>query len=67
LGTAGALVASWVAGIAVADTRVRAIVGAIEAHAFMRMAALDPLDVAGDLTQYRLAPRDLGPDHATIS
>ena len=67
LGTARTLVASWVAGIAVADTGVRAIVGAVETDAIMRVAALDPLDVAGDLTQHRAAPRDLGPDHSTIS
>ena len=67
LGTAWTLVAPWVAGIAVADTGVRAVVGAVEADAIMRIAALDPLDVAGDLTQHRAAPRDLGPDHSTIS
>ena len=67
LGTARTLVAPWVAGIAVADTGVRALVGAVEADAIMRIAALDPLDVAGDLTQHRAAPRDLGPDHSTIS
>jgi hypothetical protein len=33
----------------------------------MRVATLDPLDVAGDFTQHRAAPRDLGPDHSTIS
>ena len=59
--------APWVAGIAVADTGVRAVVGAVEADAIMRIAALDPLNVAGDLTQHRAAPRDLGPDHSTIS
>ena len=59
--------APWVAGIAVADTGVRAIVGAVETDSIVRIAALDPLDVAGDLTQHRAAPRDLGPDHSTIS
>ena len=59
--------APWVAGIAVADTGVRAIVSAVKTDAIMRIAALDPLDVAGDLTQHRAAPRDLGPDHSTIS
>ena len=59
--------ASWVAGIAVADTGVGAVVGAVEAHPIIGIAHLDPLDVAGDLTQHRAAPRDLGPDHATIS
>jgi len=67
LGTAWTLVAPWVAGIAVADAGVRTVVGAVEADAIMRVAALDPLDVAGDLTQHCAAPRDLGPDHATIS
>ena len=55
------------AGIAVADTGVRAIVSAEKTDAIMRVATLDPLDVAGDLTQHRAAPRDLGPDHSTIS
>jgi hypothetical protein len=55
------------AGIAVADTGVRAVLGAVQADAIMRIAALDPLDVAGDLTQHRAAPRDLGTDHSTIS
>lgn len=59
--------APWVAGIAVADTGVRAIVSAVETDAIMRVITLDPLDVAGDLTQHRVAPRDLGPDHSTIS
>ena len=59
--------APWVAGIAVADTGVRAVVRAVEADAIMRIAALDPLDVAGDLTHHRAARRDLGPDHSTIS
>ena len=54
--------APWVAGIAVADTGVGAIVSAV-----MRVVTLDPLDVAGDLTQHRAAPRDLSPDHSTIS
>jgi len=67
LGTAWTLVAPWVGGIAVADTGVRAFVGAVETDTIMRIAALDPLDVAGDLTQHRAAPRDLGPDHSTIS
>jgi hypothetical protein len=55
------------AGIAVADTGVGTVVGAVEADAIVRVATLDPLDVAGDLTQRRAAPRDLGPDHSTIS
>jgi hypothetical protein len=55
--------ASWVAGVTVADTGVGAIVGPVETDPIMRVAALDPLDVAGDLTQHRAAPRDLGPDH----
>ena len=59
--------APWVAGIAVADTGVGAIVGAVKTDAIMRVVTLDPLDVAGDLTQHRAAPRDLGPDHSTIS
>lgn len=59
--------APWVAGIAVADTGVRAVVGAVETDAIVRIATLDPLDVAGDLTQHRAAPRDVGPDHSTIS
>ena len=67
LGTARTLVAPWVAGIPVADTGVCAVVGAVKADAIMRIAALDPLNVAGDLTQHRAAPRDLGPDHSTIS
>ena len=59
--------APWVAGIAVADTGVCAVVGAVETDSIVRIAALDPLDVAGDFTQHRAAPRDLGPDHSTIS
>jgi hypothetical protein len=59
--------APWVAGIAVADTGVRPIVSAEKTDTIMRVATLDPLDVAGDLTQHRAAPRDLGPDHSTIS
>ena len=57
----------WVAGIAVADTGVGTVVGAVQADAIVRVATLDPLDVAGDLTQHRAAPRDLSPDHSTIS
>jgi hypothetical protein len=59
--------APWVAAIAVADTGMRAVVSAIETDSIVRIAALDPLDVAGDFTQHRAAPRDLGPDHSTIS
>ena len=66
-GSAGALVASGVAGIAVADTGVGAIIGAVEADPIMRVATFDPLDVAGDFTQHSAAPRDLGPVHSTIS
>ena len=67
LGPARTLVTPWVASIAVADTGVRAIVGSVETDAIVRVATLDPFDVAGDLTQHRAAPRDLGPDHSTIS
>ena len=67
LGTTRTLMAPWVAGIAVADTGVRAVVGAVETNAIMRIAALDPLHVAGDLTQHRAAPRDLGAYHSRIS
>jgi hypothetical protein len=66
-GTARTLVAPWVAGIAVADTGVGAIGCSVETHPIVRVPTLDPLDVAGDLTQHRAAPRDLGPDHSTIS
>ena len=59
--------APWVAGIAVADTGVGTVVGAVEANPIVRVAALDPLDVAGDLTQHCAAPRDLGPVHSMIS
>ena len=59
--------APWVAGIAVADTGVRAVVGAVKTNSIVRVATLDPLDVAGDLSQHRAAPRDLGAYHATIS
>ena len=59
--------APWVAGIAVADTGVRAVVGAVETDSIVRIAALDPLDVAGDLTQHCAAPRDLGANHSAIS
>ena len=59
--------APWVGGIAVADTGVRAVVGTVETDSIVRIAALDPLDVAGDLTHHRAARRDLGPDHSTIS
>jgi hypothetical protein len=60
-------VAPWVAGIAVADTGVCAVVGAVETDSIVRITALDPLDIAGDFTHYRAAPRDLGPYHSTIS
>ena len=59
--------ASGVAGIAVADTGVGAIIGAVQANPIMRIPTFDPLDVAGDFTQNRVAPRDLGPVHSTIS
>ncbi len=59
--------APGVAGIAVADTGVGAIIGAVQAHSIMRIATFDPLDVAGDFTQHCAAPRDLGPVHSTIS
>jgi hypothetical protein len=60
-------VASWVAGIAVADTGVCTVIGAVQTDPIVRIPAFDPLDVAGDLTQYGGAPRDLGPDHSSIS
>jgi len=60
-------VASGVAGIAVADAGVAAVVGAVEAHPIVRVSTLDPLDVAGDFTQHCAAPRDLGPVHSMIS
>jgi hypothetical protein len=59
-------VASGVAGIAVADTGVGVITGAVEAHPVMGVSTLDPLDIASDFTQYRAAPRDLGPVHSTV-
>jgi hypothetical protein len=59
--------APGVAGIAVADTRVGVITGAVEAYTVMHIPTFDPLDVAGDFTQHRAAPRDLGSDHSTIS
>jgi hypothetical protein len=60
-------VAPGVAGIAVADTGVGVITGAVEAHPVMDVPTFDPLDIAGDFTQNRVAPRDLGPVHSTIS
>jgi len=60
-------VASGVAGIAVADTGVGVITGAVEAHTVVNVPTFDPLDIAGDFTQNRAAPRDLGPVHYTIS
>ena len=59
--------APGVAGIAVADTGVGAIIGAVEAHPIVDVPTFDPLDIAGDFTQNRAAPRDLGPVHSTIS
>lgn len=59
--------APGVAGIAVADTGVGVITGAVEAHPVMGVPTFDPLDIAGDFTQHRAAPRDLGPVHSTIS
>lgn len=59
--------ASGVAGIAIADTGVDLITGAIEAYPVMHVPTFDPLDVAGDFTQHCAAPRDLGPVHSTIS
>jgi hypothetical protein len=59
--------ASGVAGIAVADTGVGVITGAVEAHPVMDVPTFDPLDIAGDFTQNRVAPRDLGQVHSTIS
>jgi hypothetical protein len=66
-GSARTLVAPCVAGIAVADTGVGIITGAVQADPIMRVPTFDPLDVAGDFTQRRAAPRDLGPVHSTIS
>ena len=59
--------ASGVAGIAVADAGVGTIVGAVEAHLVVHVPTLDPLDVAGDLTQHCAAPQDLGPVQSMIS
>jgi hypothetical protein len=66
-GSAWTLVAPGVAGIAVADTGVGVIAGAVEANPVMHVPTFDPLDVAGDFTQHGAAPRDLGPVHSTIS
>jgi hypothetical protein len=66
-GSARTLVASGVAGVAVTDTGVGAIGGAVEAHPVMGVPTFYPLDIAGDFTQNRAAPRDLGPVHSTIS
>ena len=59
--------ASGVAGVAVADTGVGVITGAVETHPVMDVPTFDSFDIAGDFTQNRVAPRDLGPVHFTIS
>lgn len=56
-----------VAGVAVADTRMGAIVRTEEADPIVGVPTFDAFDIPCDFTQHGAAPQDLGSVHSTIS